>query len=112
MGVDNQSPEFLALNPLGKVPVLETPEGGIFESNAIARYVAGLKADTTLLGATYFESGQVLRRSPPRPPAPRAAAAARACRSCPQQRHPARRRRSSRLSLPPPLLAASRSQAV
>jgi len=59
MGVDNQSPEFLALNPLGKVPVLETPEGGIFESNAIARYVAGLKADTTLLGATYFESGQV-----------------------------------------------------
>jgi len=59
MGKDNQSPEFLALNPLGKVPVLETPEGGIFESNAIARYVAGLKADTQLLGATYFESGQV-----------------------------------------------------
>lgn len=59
MGVDNHSPEFLALNPLGKVPVLETPEGGIFESNAIARYVAGLKSDSTLLGATYFESGQV-----------------------------------------------------
>eukprot|EP01047_Picozoa_sp_COSAG01_P047257 COSAG01_NODE_4499_length_4972_cov_95.509542_4_plen_116_part_00 len=38
MGETNRTPEFLALNPLGKVPTLETPEGGIFESNAIARY--------------------------------------------------------------------------
>ena len=28
------------LSPTGKVPVLETPQGTIFESNAIARYVA------------------------------------------------------------------------
>ena len=34
-----------------QVPTLETPEGGIFESNAIARYVARL-AGTGLLGAT------------------------------------------------------------
>ena len=27
-------------NPLGKVPALETPEGSLFESNAIVRYVA------------------------------------------------------------------------
>jgi elongation factor 1-gamma len=59
MGESNKTPEFLALNPLGKVPTLETAEGGIFESNAIARYVAGLRADTPLLGASYFESGQV-----------------------------------------------------
>ncbi|CAK4070449.1 unnamed protein product [Aphanomyces euteiches] len=59
MGVDNKTPEFLKFNPIGKVPVLETPEGGIFESNAIARYVAGLRADTYLLGKTYFESAQV-----------------------------------------------------
>ena len=59
MGETNRTPEFLALNPLGKVPVLETPEGGIFESNAIARYVGGLRADTQLLGASYFEQGQV-----------------------------------------------------
>jgi len=59
MGETNRTPEFLALNPLGKVPTLETPEGGIFESNAIARYVGGLRADTQLLGGSYFESGQV-----------------------------------------------------
>ena len=41
MGVDNKTPEFLAKNPFGKVPLLETPEGTcIFESNAIARYIA------------------------------------------------------------------------
>ena len=40
MGVDNKTPEFLAKNPFGKVPVLETSEGAcIFESNAIARFL-------------------------------------------------------------------------
>jgi glutathione S-transferase len=40
MGVDNKTPEFLAKNPFGKVPVLETPDGTcIFESNAIARFL-------------------------------------------------------------------------
>jgi len=62
MGVSNKTPEFLKMNPLGKVhhapiiifellcivvhelkitlqvPVLETPDGPVFESNAIARY--------------------------------------------------------------------------
>ncbi|KAK8942866.1 Elongation factor 1-gamma 1 [Platanthera zijinensis] len=38
MGVSNKTPEFLKMNPIGKVPVLETPEGPVFESNAIARY--------------------------------------------------------------------------
>ncbi len=59
MGESNKTPEFLALNPLGKVPTLETPEGGIFESNAIAKYIGGLRADTQLMGASYFEQGQV-----------------------------------------------------
>ncbi|WP_285164290.1 glutathione S-transferase N-terminal domain-containing protein, partial [Mycobacterium tuberculosis] len=36
MGVSNKTPEFLKMNPLGKVPVLETPDGAVFESNAIA----------------------------------------------------------------------------
>jgi glutathione S-transferase len=61
MGETNRTPEFLALNPLGKVPTLETPEGGIFESNAIARYVGGLRADTQLLGGSYFESVRCAR---------------------------------------------------
>ncbi|KAJ0874478.1 putative S-crystallin, Thioredoxin-like superfamily, glutathione S-transferase domain superfamily [Helianthus annuus] len=38
LGVSNKTPEFLKMNPVGKVPVLETPDGVIFESNAIARY--------------------------------------------------------------------------
>ena len=38
-----------------QVPTLETPEGGIFESNAIARYVARL-ADTGLFGTTLLDT--------------------------------------------------------
>lgn len=40
IGTDNKSKEFMAKNPVGKVPVLETPEGFVWESNAIARFVA------------------------------------------------------------------------
>ncbi|KAH9543129.1 hypothetical protein CY35_13G046000 [Sphagnum magellanicum] len=58
MGVTNKSPEFLNLNPLGQVPVLETPEGPICESNAIARYVARLK-DAGLFGTSTFEEAQI-----------------------------------------------------
>ncbi|KAK9796239.1 hypothetical protein WJX73_009454 [Symbiochloris irregularis] len=58
MGTENKSSKFLKLNPAGKVPVLETPEGGVFESNAIARYVAGL-ADTGLKGTTDYEQALI-----------------------------------------------------
>eukprot|EP00884_Botryococcus_braunii_P006615 jgi/Botrbrau1/15955/Bobra.0340s0003.1 len=58
MGVDNKKPDFLKLNPFGKVPTLRTPDGGVFESNAIARYVARL-ADKGLFGATAYEEGLV-----------------------------------------------------
>lgn len=56
---DNLKPEFLAKNPTGKVPMLETPHGVLFESNAIARYVARIRRDTELYGRTFFESSQV-----------------------------------------------------
>ncbi len=38
-----------------QVPTLETPEGGVFESNAIARYVARL-ADKGLFGTTLLDT--------------------------------------------------------
>ena len=41
------------------MPVLVTPEGGLFESTAIARYVAKL-ADTALVGRTPYESVRAL----------------------------------------------------
>ncbi|CEG45580.1 elongation factor 1 [Plasmopara halstedii] len=56
---DIKSEEFKAKSPTGKVPLLETDEGCIFESGAIAKYVARLRADTGLYGKSFFESGQV-----------------------------------------------------
>jgi elongation factor 1-gamma len=58
-GKDNKTPEFLSKNPLGKVPVLETDEGCIWESNAIARYIARLDPNTHLLGSNAFENALV-----------------------------------------------------
>lgn len=58
-GKDNKSSSFLSWNPLGKVPVLETPDGPVWESNAIARYVARLRADTHLLGKSFYETALI-----------------------------------------------------
>ena len=50
----------MALSPLGKVPVLVTEEGApLFESNAIARYLARLDPGSLLFGSTPLEAGQV-----------------------------------------------------
>ncbi|KAK7328339.1 hypothetical protein VNO77_22443 [Canavalia gladiata] len=59
MGVSNKTPQFLKMNPLGKVPVLETPDGPVFESNAIARYVARLKGHNTLYGSSPIDQARV-----------------------------------------------------
>ncbi|KAK7265508.1 hypothetical protein RJT34_33128 [Clitoria ternatea] len=59
MGVTNKTPEFLKMNPIGKVPVLETPDGPIFESNAIARHVSRLKGDNTLYGSSLIEYAHI-----------------------------------------------------
>ncbi|PQM42270.1 Elongation factor 1-gamma [Prunus yedoensis var. nudiflora] len=59
MGVTNKTPEYLKLNPIGKVPLLETPDGPIFESNAIARYVARLKADNPLIGSSLIDYAHI-----------------------------------------------------
>lgn len=36
---DHKRPEFLAMNPAGKVPLLETPDGPLAQNVAIARYL-------------------------------------------------------------------------
>ncbi|XP_023928403.2 elongation factor 1-gamma 2 [Quercus suber] len=59
MGVSNKTPEFLKMNPIGKVPVLETPDGPVFESNAIARYVTRVKADNPLYGSSLIEYAHI-----------------------------------------------------
>lgn len=59
MGEENKTPEFLKKNPNGKVPTLETPDGCLFESNAIARYVARMRPDVGLCGNSFYECGQV-----------------------------------------------------
>lgn len=59
MGVSNKTPEFIKMNPMGKVPVLETPDGPVFESNAIARYVVRSKADNPLHGSSLIEYAHI-----------------------------------------------------
>ncbi len=54
-----QTPEFKQLSPLGRTPVLKTPQGSIFESNAIARYIARFRRDSELFGVSFFDSASV-----------------------------------------------------
>ena len=59
MGKDNKKADFMAMSPMGKVPVLKTPEGPICEAAAIARYVARMRADTNMYGSSFYEAGLV-----------------------------------------------------
>lgn len=54
-----KSDEFKKLNPNGQVPVLVTPEGPIFESNAILRYLARSAPRSNLLGRSFYEQALV-----------------------------------------------------
>lgn len=56
---DAQKPDFLAKNPTGKVPFLETDMGCVFTSNAIARYVARCRGDTYIYGKCFDDEGQI-----------------------------------------------------
>ena len=50
---------FLAINPTGKVPALETPHGAVWQSNAITRYLARCGPAANLLGNTFQEQAEV-----------------------------------------------------
>ena len=55
------SPEFLAINPLGTVPVLETDDGEyIAETLAICHYLEKLHPEPVLMGKSAAEQARVL----------------------------------------------------
>ncbi len=57
---DNATPEFIRLNPLGKLPVLELDDGStIAESLAICRYLEALHPNPPLMGRTSREAADV-----------------------------------------------------
>lgn len=55
----NQTPEFLALSPMGKVPVLKTDQGVLIESNVILEYLDSLTPDNPLYPSDPFEKARV-----------------------------------------------------
>lgn len=59
MGKDNMTKAFKKMSPMGKVPVLETPNGALLESNAIARFLARHAPAAELMGKSFFEQAQV-----------------------------------------------------
>lgn len=57
---EHKTPEFLQMNPSGKIPVLETDAGEhIAESVAICRYIEAVHPEPNLFGATPVELGQI-----------------------------------------------------
>jgi glutathione S-transferase len=59
-GGTNSTPDFLRLNPLGKLPVLELDDGtAIAESLAICRYLETLNPDPPLMGRTPREVADI-----------------------------------------------------
>jgi len=54
-----KEPDFLKKNPNGKIPVLETKDGFIFESNAILRHVGRIRKDKGLYGASEHQESLV-----------------------------------------------------
>ena len=55
-GVTVKTEEFAKLNPNRKVPVLETEQGSLWESNAIARYVGRVGNYLNMFGSNSFEA--------------------------------------------------------
>lgn len=60
MGGENETPEFLALNPNAKVPVLTHGDLTLFESNAIMLYLCQLFENTQLLPADPGQRAKVV----------------------------------------------------
>eukprot|EP00921_Rhytidocystis_pertsovi_P013848 GHVQ01022498.1.p1 GENE.GHVQ01022498.1~~GHVQ01022498.1.p1 ORF type:complete len:453 (+),score=79.25 GHVQ01022498.1:47-1405(+) len=48
-----------ASSPLGRLPTLLTPDGPIYGSESIGRYICRMRPDRFVYGATFYESAQV-----------------------------------------------------
>ena len=55
----SQDPEFLAISPRGKVPVLETDKGFLNETNVILEYIEETQGGKPLLPSDPYERGVV-----------------------------------------------------
>jgi glutathione S-transferase len=61
---EHKTPEFLARNPSGKLPVLELEDGRcIGESVAICRYLEAVQPEPNLFGSDPFELGYIEMRN-------------------------------------------------
>lgn len=61
---EHKTPEYLTMNPSGKVPVLETDDGRyLSESIAICRYIEALYPEPNLFGADPYELGHIEMRN-------------------------------------------------
>ncbi|MCJ9427950.1 glutathione S-transferase family protein [Kordiimonas marina] len=60
---DTQTPEFLAMNPRGKVPVLKDGDRVIYESNAIIAYLEHKYPNPSLLGEDAGEIALIHQRA-------------------------------------------------
>lgn len=56
---ETQTPQFLDLNPNGLVPVLVSPDGVLWESNSICRYIAAASRRADLLPLDPWRRAQV-----------------------------------------------------
>jgi glutathione S-transferase len=60
IGAEQKQPAFLAMNPIGKIPVLELDDGTVIsESTAITEYLDNLDGNPTLTGKTPREKGLI-----------------------------------------------------
>jgi glutathione S-transferase len=55
----NQSPEYLSISPMGKVPALDTGQGVLTETNVILEYLDETYPDKPLYPGTTFEKAKV-----------------------------------------------------
>ncbi len=61
---EHKTPDFLAKNPSGKLPVLELDDGRhLSESIAICRYLEGIHPEPNLFGTDPFELGHIEMRN-------------------------------------------------